>query len=57
MKGIDVSENNGIVDWQAVAGAGIKFAMARSTYGLQSKDSMFVENVNGAHAAGLKVGA
>ncbi|GMB02270.1 GH25 family lysozyme [Pelosinus sp. IPA-1] len=57
MKGIDVSENNGVVDWQAVADAGIEFVMVRSSYGLYSKDSMFVENVNAAHAAGLKVGA
>jgi lysozyme len=57
MKGIDVSENNGIIDWQAVADAGIEFVMVRSSYGLQSKDNMFAENVNAAHAAGLKVGA
>ena len=57
MKGIDVSENNGIIDWQAVADAGIKFVMVRSSYGLYSKDSMFAENVNAAHSVGLKVGA
>ena len=57
MEGIDVSENNGIIDWQAVADAGIKFVMVRCSYGLQSKDSMFAQNVNGAHDVGLKVGA
>ncbi len=57
MKGIDVSENNSTVDWQAVKDAGIEFAMVRSSYGLHSVDSKFVENVNGAHAVGLKVGA
>lgn len=56
-KGIDVSENNGQVDWQAVADAGYTFAMVRSSYGKSHKDEMFLENVNGAHAAGLKVGA
>lgn len=57
MKGIDVSENNGIVDWQAVADSGIEFAIIRSSYGKNSKDSMFAANVAGAKAAGLKVGA
>jgi lysozyme len=57
MKGIDVSENNGTVDWQAVADAGIEFVMVRSSYGLHTQDEMFLDNVNGAHAAGLKVGA
>ena len=57
MKGIDVSENNGNVDWQAVANAGYEFAIVRCSYGRTSKDDRFIENVNGAHAAGLKVGA
>jgi GH25 family lysozyme M1 (1,4-beta-N-acetylmuramidase) len=57
MKGIDVSENNGSVDWQASKDAGIEFVMVRSSFGLHSKDSKFAENVAGAHAFGLKVGA
>ena len=57
MKGIDVSENNGNVDWQAVADAGYEFAIVRCSYGRTNKDERFIENVNGAHAAGLKVGA
>jgi lysozyme len=57
MKGIDVSENNSTVDWQAVADAGIGFAMIRCSYGLYSNDEKFLENVNGAHAVGLRVGA
>ncbi|CQR73290.1 Autolytic lysozyme [Sporomusa ovata DSM 2662] len=57
MRGIDVSENNGVVDWQAVAAAGIEFAIVRCSYGKNSKDEMFLRNVNCAHAAGLKVGA
>lgn len=31
--------------------------MIRCSYGLHSKDEMFLENVNGAQAVGLKVGA
>jgi GH25 family lysozyme M1 (1,4-beta-N-acetylmuramidase) len=57
IKGIDVSHHNGVVDWQEVAAAGIEFAIIRSSYGLQSKDGMFAQNVTGAKAAGLKVGA
>lgn len=57
MKGIDVSENNGNVDWQAVADAGYEFAIVRCSYGRTNRDERFIENVNGAHAAGLKVGA
>ncbi|CUH95638.1 hypothetical protein P22_1712 [Propionispora sp. 2/2-37] len=57
MRGIDVSENNSRVDWQAVADAGIEFTIIRSSYGLQSKDEMFAQNIARAKAAGLKVGA
>lgn len=57
IKGIDVSENNDLVNWPAVAAAGIKFAIVRSSYGLRSKDKMFARNVAGAKAVGLKVGA
>ena len=56
-KGIDVSENNGVVDWQAVADAGIEFVMVRSSYGKTGVDGNFAANVAGAHEVGLKVGA
>ena len=55
-RGIDVSENNGHIDWQAVAAAGIKFAIVRSSYGRYAKDEDFLRNVDGAHAAGLQCG-
>ena len=57
VKGIDVSENNGFVDWQAVADAGMKFAIVRSSYGRNSRDENFLRNVEGAHSVGLKCGA
>ena len=56
-KGIDVSENNGRIDWQAVAAAGMKFAIVRSSYGRYAADEDFTRNVNGAHDAGLQCGA
>lgn len=57
MRGIDVSENNGFVDWQTVKDAGMEFAMVRTGFGRRDKDSHFDENVAGAHSVGLKVGA
>lgn len=55
-KGIDVSENNGRVDWNAVKAAGIDFAIIRLGYGNRHLDECFYENVNGAIAAGLQIG-
>ncbi|GMB01087.1 GH25 family lysozyme [Pelosinus sp. IPA-1] len=57
MQGIDVSENNGEINWQAVADAGIEFVIVRSSYGRHGVDEKFLENVNGAQTVGLKVGA
>lgn len=57
MKGIDVSENNGYIDWDAVKEAGVEFAIVRCSYGLESKDEMFEYNVNEAHKRGIKTGA
>ena len=58
--GIDVSRYQGSVDWKAVANAGKQFAIVRlgssNSSGLYV-DPYFLQNVNGAHAAGLRVGA
>lgn len=56
MKGIDVSENNGTVDFQAVANEGIEFVIVRLGYGNRHLDGRFIENVKAAQDAGLKVG-
>lgn len=55
-RGIDVSENNGKINWKAVADAGVTFAIIRLGYGNGHLDSRFYENYNGALEAGLKVG-
>ena len=59
LKGIDVSEHQGVVDWAAVAKAGVQFAIIRAGYGreLKQKDKQFERNYAGAKAAGIKVGA
>ena len=54
---IDVSENNGEIDWQAVKDAGVEGVVVRSSYGKHEKDEMFEHNVSAALEAGLKVGA
>ena len=60
--GIDVSEHNGEIDWEAAAADGIEFAMIRVGYrgyteGDVYEDERFEKNYQGAKAAGLKVGA
>ena len=57
VSGIDVSSYQGVINWNAVAASGVKFAMVRvgnTKYGL---DKYFVQNVVGANAAGIRVGA
>ena len=56
MRGIDVSENNGVVDWGAIKANGFNFAIIRIGYGRGNLDSEFYNNVNGAINAGLAIG-
>lgn len=60
--GVDVSDHQGSIDWNAVAADGIDFAFVRIgnrgyTQGGLSVDARFDENVRGAQAAGLETGA
>ena len=59
LKGIDVSEHQGVIDWTKVAKDGVQFAVIRAGYGreLSQKDKYFERNYAGAKAAGIKVGA
>lgn len=59
--GIDVSKWNGSIDWDRVQNAGITYAIIRCGYrgastGALVEDPYFRENMQGALAAGLKVG-
>lgn len=61
MVGIDVSKYQGTINWTKVAAAGVEFAMIRVGYrgysaGTINLDSQFYTNIEGALAAGLKVG-
>ena len=61
-RGIDVSGHKGDIDWEAVAGDGIDFAIIRAGNrgwgtGKLCVDGWFDKNMEGAIAAGLDVGA
>lgn len=60
--GVDVSDHQGFIDWEAVAADGIDFAMVRLGYrgyteGALNRDAYAAYNLEGAEAAGLEVGA
>lgn len=60
--GIDVSEHQGYINWNAVKNDGISFAFIRVgnrglTSGSLSQDEYFEYNVKAADQAGIKVGA
>ena len=60
--GIDVSSHQQQIDWQQVKAAGIEFVFVRLGYrgyetGLLTEDALALENLDGARAAGLSVGA
>ncbi|NJM48600.1 MAG: hypothetical protein HC860_22530 [Alkalinema sp. RU_4_3] len=44
LAGIDVSEYQGEIDWQAVADSGVSFCFVKCTEGAQSSDPMFATN-------------
>ena len=59
--GVDVSDHQGTIDWDAVAGDGIEFAFVRigyrgNTEGLLHADAQFEQNLSGAQAAGIACG-
>ena len=59
-RGIDVSSWQGVIDWDAVKSSGVEFAILRSSFGSPSPsqvDNQFYNNVKGAQAAGIPIGA
>lgn len=59
-KGVDISEHNGSVDFQALKNAGVQFVIIRLGYGsdyVSQDDSRFSENVRKAETAGMPWGA
>lgn len=56
IKGIDVSQWQGYIDWQAVKNDGIQFAFVRAGHGGHTLDTCFQQNMVNANAAGIPVG-
>ena len=59
--GIDVSRHNGEINWNAVKASGVDYVIIRCGYrgsstGVLIQDQNFNKNIQGATAAGLKVG-
>ena len=55
IKGIDVSEHNGVIDWEKVKASGIGFAMLRGGYG-QTVDKQFKRNASECNRLGIPCG-
>ena len=54
MKGIDISEHQGPVDWDAVSG--IDFVMLRAGYGRGNIDRQFLRNIEACNRRGIPCG-
>lgn len=52
-RGIDVSDNQGVINWSRVKAAGVEFAVLRSTRGSGKTDYQFVNNVKGCRDNGI----
>ncbi len=57
VRGIDVSEHQGVIDWDKVKAAGKDFAFIKATEGMDHKDSYFEVNWAESREAGLARGA
>ncbi len=55
-KGIDVSEHNGVIDWEKVKASGVGFAMIRAGYGKGNIDKQFVRNAQECTRVGMPFG-
>ncbi|WP_169336723.1 glycoside hydrolase family 25 protein [Woodsholea maritima] len=55
--GVDVSNNNGEVNWAQVKRAGVGFAYIKASQGEVTKDPLYDHNLAGARAAGLIIGS
>lgn len=57
VQGIDVSEDQGAIDWWPVRNDGAQFAYIRATSGAEVRDARFAENWPAASSAGIRRGA
>ena len=56
LKGIDVSEHQGVIDWEKVKGH-IDYAIIRAGYGKNHIDRQFVRNAQECNRLGIPIGA
>ena len=56
LKGIDVSNHQGVINWNRVKAAGIDFAMIRAGYGKNNIDKQFKRNIEECNRLGIPVG-
>ena len=54
--GVDVAKYQGAINWQQVKNSGVKFAMIRVGTTKKGMDEQFINNINGANAAGIRTG-
>jgi lysozyme len=57
VRGIDVSNHQGVIDWRRVAADDVSFAIIKATEGGDWVDKSFARNIAAAKEAGLAVGA
>lgn len=53
LKGIDVSDNQGYIDWAKVKADGVQFAILRSTRGSGNPDKQLASNIKGCLSVGM----
>ncbi len=53
IKGIDVSHQQGDIDWKAVAASGVQYAFIKATEGITVQDAKYQANLAGAESAGI----
>ena len=56
-QGIDVSQEQGLIDWKAARAAGVDFAYIRASQGSDRRDENFAANWSESAAADVKRGA
>ena len=56
IQGIDVSEHNGVINWEAMKAGGVRFAIIRASWGHFVEDKQFQRNVNECDRLGIPYG-
>lgn len=57
VQGIDISHHQGIIDWNKLDTAVVKFVFMKATEGASHKDSLFQENWENAKSLNIRAGA